>query len=146
MNQSPSWEANRFSAGQEIPAFCEIRRFITAYTRALHLSLSWVSSIQLLRSYQSISPGPRVSVWILRNTIRFYGEELLARRPTTKLEDHPFSAVRDCLSNIFAATLHIGGRSSTRNPRTPHAAVTGTHLSRPLITVYKVLITLFFGR
>ena len=36
----------------------------------------------------------------------FYGEELLARRPTPKLEDHPLSAVRDCLFNTFAATLH----------------------------------------
>jgi hypothetical protein len=32
---------------------------------------------------------------------------LLAPRPTPKLEDHPLSAVRDCLFNIFAATLHI---------------------------------------
>jgi hypothetical protein len=29
---------------------------------------------------------------------------LLAPRPTPKLEDHPLSAVRDCLFNIFAAT------------------------------------------
>jgi hypothetical protein len=47
--QSPSSEANRFSATQEIP----------------------------------------------RNQILFYGEELLAPRPTLKLEDHPLSAVRD---------------------------------------------------
>jgi hypothetical protein len=58
----------------------------------------------------------------------FYGEELLARTP--KLEDNPLSAVRDCLFNIFAATLHIGGRSSTRNLRTRHAAVKRTHLSQ----------------
>jgi hypothetical protein len=57
----------------------------------------------------------------------FYGEELLAPRPTPKLEDHP--AVRDCLFNIFAATLLIRVRSSIRNPRTLHAVVTGTHLS-----------------
>ena len=57
----------------------------------------------------------------------FHGEELLAPRPTPKLEDHPFSAVRDCLLNLFAATLHIGGCSSTRNPRTRHTVVTGTH-------------------
>jgi len=25
--------------------------------------------------------GPRLSVWVLRNNIRFYGEELLASRP-----------------------------------------------------------------
>jgi hypothetical protein len=53
---------------------------------------------------------------------------LLAPRVTTKLEDHPLSAVRDCLFNIFAATLHIGGRSSIRNLRTRNALVTGTDL------------------
>jgi hypothetical protein len=37
-----------------------------------------------------------------RNKLIFYGEELLAPRPTPKLEDHPLSAVRDCLFNIFA--------------------------------------------
>ena len=57
--------------------------------------------------------------------IRFDGEELLAPRPTPKLEDHPVSAVHDHLFNIFAATLIIGGRSSTRNLRTRHAVVTG---------------------
>jgi hypothetical protein len=36
-----------------------------------------------------------------------YGEELLAPRPTPELEDHSLSAARDCLFNIFAATLHI---------------------------------------
>jgi hypothetical protein len=59
--------------------------------------------------------------------IRFYGEELLGPRPTPKLEDHSLSAVCDCLSNIFAATLHIGGRSYIRNLRTRHTVVTGTH-------------------
>jgi len=44
-----------------------------------------------------------------------YGEELLAPRPTPKLEDQALSAVRDCLFNIFAATFHIGGRSSIRD-------------------------------
>ena len=46
MEQSPSWQANRFSASQEISAFYGTRRFITAFTRACHLSLSWASSIQ----------------------------------------------------------------------------------------------------
>jgi len=57
----------------------------------------------------------------------FYREGLLALRPTPNLEDHPFSAVLDCLFNIFAATLLIGGHSSIRNLRTRHAMVTGTH-------------------
>ena len=60
-------------------------------------------------------------------TWMFYREGLLAPRPTPKLEDHPSSAVRDCLFYIFAATLHIGGRSSIRNLRTRRAVVTGTH-------------------
>ena len=59
----------------------------------------------------------------------FYGEELSAPRPTPTLEYHPLSAVRDRLFNIFAATLHIGGRSSICNQRTRHAVVTGTHLA-----------------
>jgi hypothetical protein len=44
---------------------------------------------------------------MIRNLVIFYGEELLAPRPTPKLEDHRLSAVRDCLFNVFAATLHI---------------------------------------
>ena len=61
-----------------------------------------------------------------RNKVCFYDEELSTPRPTPKLEDHSLSAVRDCLFNIFAATLHIGGRSSIRNLRTGHAVMTGT--------------------
>ena len=48
-------------------------------------------------------------------------EGLLAPHPTPKLEDHPSSAVCGCLFKLFTATLHIGGRSSIRNPRTCHA-------------------------
>jgi hypothetical protein len=52
---------------------------------------------------QRISLGPRLCI-VFRNMVIIYGEELLAPRSTPKLEDHPLSAVRDC---IFAATLHI---------------------------------------
>jgi len=62
----------------------------------------------------------------------FHGEALLTPRPTPKLEDQPPSAVRDCLFNIFAATLHIGGCSSICNLRTRRAMVTGTHLSQTI--------------
>ena len=61
---------------------------------------------------------------MFRNLMCFYDEELLAPRPTPKLEDHPLLAVRDYLLNTFAATLRIGGRSSIRNLRTCHAVLT----------------------
>jgi len=64
---------------------------------------------------------------MFRDDTSFHGEELSAPRPTPKLEDHPLSAVRECLYNIFAGTLHTGGRSSIRNRRTSHAVVRGTH-------------------
>jgi hypothetical protein len=57
----------------------------------------------------------------------FYGDDLLTPRPTPILEENPLSAVRYCLLNLFAAALHIGGRSSIRNLRTRHAVVTDTH-------------------
>ena len=62
---------------------------------------------------------------------------MLAPRPTPKLEDHPSSAVRRCLFNLFTATLHIGGRSSIRNLRTRHAVVTGTHIHGGIIFIIK---------
>ena len=70
--------------------------------------------------------------------IRFYVEEFLAPRPTPKLEDLPLSTVHDFLFDLFAATHHIGGRSSIRILRTRHAVVTGTHLSRhiPFLLLY----------
>jgi len=62
---------------------------------------------------------------------------LLAPRPTPKLEDHPLLAVRDCLFNIFAATLHIGGRSSNRKLKVCHAVVTRTHLLQGTLIAFK---------
>ena len=43
---SISWEAKGFSASEEIPRIYGTRRFITAFTTARHLSLSWGRSIQ----------------------------------------------------------------------------------------------------
>ena len=53
MEQSPSWEANWFSAlVKKFPVFYGTRSFITSITSAHHLSLSWAGSIQ------SIPPHP----------------------------------------------------------------------------------------
>jgi tRNA(Ile)-lysidine synthase len=56
---------------------------------------------------------------IVREEALFHGiDRALARMP---------SAIRDCLFNLFAATLLIGGLSSICNLRMHHAVVTGTH-------------------
>jgi hypothetical protein len=49
------------------------------------------------------NPRPLLNV---RNRLIFYGVEVLAPRPTPKLEDHLLPAVRDCSLNIFAGVLH----------------------------------------
>jgi len=67
---------------------------------------------------------------MFHNKASFYGEEFFAPRPNLRLEDHPLSAVRNCLFNIFTAKLPTGGFSSIRNLRTHHAVVTETHSSR----------------
>ena len=59
MEQSLSWEANWFSASQEIPRILGNLKFITAFTTTCHLSLSWVSLIE------SILPHPASSRSIL---------------------------------------------------------------------------------
>ena len=74
----PLQKLTGFQLVEKFPAFYGTRRFITAFTTDLHLSLSWVS----FRSYQRISPGPRPSVWTFLNKTHFYGEEFLAPRPT----------------------------------------------------------------
>jgi hypothetical protein len=91
------------------------------FTRARHLSLSWAKWIQStspnpvsLRSILILSShlrlglpsGPRPFV-TFRNVFLFYGGELLAPAQPPSWRATPFSAVRDCLFNIFAAALHI---------------------------------------
>ena len=115
------------AASQEIPRIFETRRFLTVPTSARHLSLSWANSIQSPQLPLFCLQRKHLDLWVFLN-MGFHGEALLAPRPTPKLEDHPSSAVHNCLLNLFADTLHIGGLYSIRNLRTRHAVVTGTHL------------------
>ena len=52
MEQSPFWKLTVSQLLKKVPAFYGIRRFITAFTSARYLFLSWASSIQ------SIPPHP----------------------------------------------------------------------------------------
>ena len=66
---------------------------------------------------------------MIRNLVIFYGEELLAPRPTPKLEDHPLSAVRNCLFKVFAATVHIRRPFLHSQPEDAPCRGDRTHLS-----------------
>jgi hypothetical protein len=77
-----------------------------------------------------LSPEEASRMWILYNILFFHGEDLLAPRPPPKLEDHPLSAVRDYIFNVFTAALHIGDRSYIRNLKKRHAVVTLSHKTR----------------
>ena len=85
------------------------------------------------KSYRAVSnyfiSEARVFVsWICH----FYGEQLSAPRPTPQARGPPLVDCPWLLIQYICGTLHIGGRSSICNLRTPHAVVTGTHLSWPL--------------
>jgi hypothetical protein len=63
-----------------------------------------------------------ITTWLL------YRDKLLAHSSIPKLEDHPYSAVHDCLFKIFAATIrNLEAVPSIRNSRTRRTVVTGTH-------------------
>jgi hypothetical protein len=90
----------------------------------------------LLRLYQRISPGSRLCA-VFRNMVIFYVEELVAPRPTPKLEDHPFRLSATAYSMYSRLPSISGGRSSSiRNLRTRHAVVTGRHLSWPSVNTH----------
>jgi hypothetical protein len=66
IEQSPSWEANRFVASQEIPRIVWKPKVLTAFTITRHLFLFWANSIQ------SIPPHPTTwrSILILSYHLR----------------------------------------------------------------------------
>jgi len=119
--------ANSLAAAVSVPALYRLLTFHVPNKMSLFLlrykhSPSW-------RSEWGSSLPP--DCFISRGTISpcehfltkvFNGDALLAPSPTCKLEDHPSSAVRDCLFNLFAATLLIGGRSPIRNLMTKSVA------------------------
>jgi hypothetical protein len=108
---------------------------------------SHVHFLYLSSFIQRIRPGHRPFV-IFRNKVISYGEELLAPRSTPKMEDHPLSAVRDCLYNIFAATLQTWrpspasatwGRATPRWQGTHHVTfINSLHNTRYSAAVYSL--------
>ena len=108
-----------FQLVKKFPAFYEKRMFITAFTSARHMSLSWASSIPNLMSlflclvapyYQSRSED-------YSSTVSQHVEKLLKSRQTPKLEDHTLSAVREEVSlslNLKCASAEKKKRNIVR--------------------------------
>jgi len=103
------------------PAFCwrDITiRFVFFLSTSASLLSQWTCSVD---SMFQVSLQFSVAWVVLKNPSNFkilchfcnklffffYGEELFAPRPTSRPEEHPFSAVGYCLFNVFAAILHI---------------------------------------
>ena len=68
-------------------------------------------------------------------TTRFFGEELLAPRPTPKLEEN-FCRLSATAYSIYSQLPSRMEAVSSSSPRTLHAVVAGTHLSRALVRTH----------
>jgi hypothetical protein len=79
------------------PALCKLLTFRKPNLTSVFLCLGRLSrkSVRVLGSLMTFVTN-----------LFFYGEGLLAPRPTSKLEDHRLSFVQGCLFNVFAANIH----------------------------------------
>ena len=94
MEQSPSWETNRFPASQEILPFYGNQSFITAFTIACPLSLSWAHTSGSVHVWGTSLYFVTWYVFTLRSCLHL--------TQPLKLEYHPLSAVYDSLFNIYS--------------------------------------------
>jgi len=94
MEQSPSREADRFSANQEIPR-------ISWNTNVPYSIHTCPPPVPILSTKLSVHVRGSLCEHFVRRYF-FYCKELLARCPNPKLEHHPLPAVRDCLFYIYS--------------------------------------------
>ena len=80
-----------------LPSTIVIQNYLLSHTK-IYL-ISQISAVDLSSTYKFICDVSEHPC--------FYSVRFLASRQTPKLEEHSWSAVHDCLFNIFAANLHI---------------------------------------
>jgi hypothetical protein len=97
-----------------------------------------ISIFRCLRRFAKESVLVRGSTVCIVADYEFYGGGLLAPRPTPKLEDHPLSAVRDCLFSIFASTRS----AQSRCLHTGHDTYFETATAAILSSIRRVLLQL----
>jgi len=86
MVQEILWKSDSHSA-----FFMEPESLLLCSQKPAHLTLSWASRIQFFSIAQVVpkNQSRSLALWNICNKLHFYGEGLLAIRPTLKLEDHP---------------------------------------------------------
>ena len=116
MKQIPSWEADRFSASQEITQFYEIWRFITTLRRDLQLALSGTGSILSMPPH----PASWRSILILPSILRLgISSRIFTSGFHTKILYAPLHSIHTCyvprLSHysLFDHPNNIWGGGST---------------------------------
>ena len=212
MQQSPSWEANRYSVNQEIPSILWNPNFhyrihkrplaVSVKNQTLHVSpyhvfkmrfniilqstltsSTWPLSLRLphqtpvctspvrskpslyltnslatalsnrglyrlftfhVPNFMSLSLClQRIERWVqvrglekyFITSLSSYDQELLALHSNPKIKEHPLSVVRDCLFNIFAATLQTWGPFLRPQPEdVPRRDNTDPPITKPYYT------------
>ena len=114
----PTYLANSLAAAVSDPA---LYRLLTFQVR--NLSSLFHSSG---RTKVSVQVQVKCSYFVTKPIFKARICQHLSQPPSWRTT--PLSAVRNCIFNIFAATLHNAVRSSIHNLRTGHAVVTGIHL------------------
>ena len=102
MQHSPSSEVNITSASQEIPEFYGSRRFITAFTTARHLYLSWSKSNQFVPPSYFL----KIHFIIILPFTRRFPSDILPSGTPTKTLCAPFFALYALYARPIPISLH----------------------------------------
>jgi hypothetical protein len=121
-----------FQLVKKIPAFYGTRRFITLFTNARHLSISWASSIQSIKHIPLPEvPShyyPPIYAWVIEVV---YFPQVYPSKPCIRLSSPPY-ALHDQPISLFSILSHEKYWARITDHKTSHYLVFSTPLlARP---------------